>query len=64
LSGIRDLEWKCLKKIGQRFWSLFTGAQKICMLACLLCTINGEKGHTPFLEVVGDQEIYNFPIHY
>jgi hypothetical protein len=32
----------------------------------LLVTIHKrpEKGHTPFLEVVGDQEIYNFPIHH
>jgi hypothetical protein len=31
-------------------------------LACNLCKNGGEKGPTPFVKVVEDQEIYNFPI--
>jgi hypothetical protein len=62
LSGIGDLEWKCVKKLGQSPWVLFTGAQKTANLACLLCTIGGEKDHMPFAKVVGQSKIYNFGI--
>jgi hypothetical protein len=51
-----------VKKLGQRLQILFTGVQKTATLACNLCKNGGEKGPTPFVKVVEDQEIYNFPI--
>jgi hypothetical protein len=62
LSGIGDLERKCVKKLGQCPWVLFTGAQKTTNLACLLCTIGGEKDPMPFTKVVDQCKIYNFGI--
>jgi hypothetical protein len=63
LSGIGDLECKMVKNAGQCLWVLFTSAQKTTNLACNLCKNGWEKGHTPFLEVGEDQEIYNFPFY-
>jgi hypothetical protein len=63
LSGNSSLEWKWVKNAGQRLKLLFIGAQKSVILACNLCTNGWEKGHTPFVKVVEDQEIYNFAIH-
>jgi hypothetical protein len=63
LSGIWDLEWKCVKKLGQRFWSLFIGAQKTMMLAFHLWNNDWEKHPRAFLEVVEGYEMYSFGIH-
>jgi hypothetical protein len=41
-----------VKNSSQRFWLLFTGAQKIVDLACNLRKNGGEKDPTPFVEVV------------
>jgi hypothetical protein len=62
LSGIASLEWKWVKNAGQRLKLLFIGTQKSAILACNLCTTGWEKGHTPFVKVVEDQEIFNFAI--
>jgi hypothetical protein len=51
-----------VKNASQRFWVLFTGAQKTANLACLLCTIGGEKDPMPFTKVVEQCKIYNFGI--
>jgi hypothetical protein len=62
LSGIWNLEWKCVKNASQRFWVLFIGARKPPNWHAI-CAKNGwEKPHTPFVEVVEGYEIYNFPI--
>jgi hypothetical protein len=62
LSGIWDLEWKCVKKLGQRSSTLFTSAQEICNLAYEFCTNGLEKGHTPFVKVVEGSVVHNFGI--
>jgi hypothetical protein len=41
-----------MKKLGQCPWVLFTGAQKTADLACLMCTVDGEKDPMPFSKVV------------
>jgi hypothetical protein len=46
------LKFKRVKNSSQRFWLLFTGAQKTANLACDLRKNGGEKDPTPFVEVV------------
>jgi hypothetical protein len=53
-----------VKHASQRFWVLFIGAQKIVILACRLCKISGEKGHTPFTKDAEECEVYTFGIHF
>jgi hypothetical protein len=64
LSGIWDLKFKRVKNSSQRFWLLFTGAQKTTDLAWELCTNGWEKGHTPFVKVVEGWLTYNYPIYH
>jgi hypothetical protein len=45
-------EVKRVKTSSQRFWLLFTGAQKTADLACNLRKNGGEKDPTLFVEVV------------
>jgi hypothetical protein len=62
LSGIWDLEWKCVKNLGQRSQALFIGAQKTANLACNLCTTGWEKNPRAFSKVLEGSVVYNFGI--
>jgi hypothetical protein len=60
LSGIAGLKCKLVKTASQLTVSLFIGAQELCILACVLCTIGREKYHLAFVEVVAGHVVYNF----
>jgi hypothetical protein len=63
LSGIWDLECRCVKKLNQCHLTLFIGAQKSAKLAGSWCKNGWEKHYRAFLEVVEGNEMYNFGIH-
>jgi hypothetical protein len=64
LSGIWDLECKCVKNHGQCLLSLFTSTQKTTKFAWNLCKIGWENPYTDFVEVVDGTANDNFPIYH
>jgi hypothetical protein len=62
LSGIWNLEWKCVKNASQHLQTLFTRAEFSAMFHGILCKIHWSKPYTTFVKVVEGQLIYNFGI--
>jgi hypothetical protein len=62
LSGIRNLDWKCVKNASQRLQTLFIKAEFSAGFHCILCKIHWSKPYTAFVKIVEGQLIYSFGI--
>jgi hypothetical protein len=62
LSGISNLKWEMVQNPSQRLHTLFTGAEKVCNLACCLFKTCCSKPLPAFVKVVEGSEMSKFGI--